>query len=312
MNYERRTIRHSSIVSRQSNGFSLIEMLLAMGILGIGLVLVAMVFPVGIKLTSIATDRTIGAIAANEAVAKIQLYGLRDFQYWPLAIIAEKNNIPAYAPDKWENATYDSCENYIYATNFWDWGPDGNPWTADDQKIDLDWPEFLYPSANTPEMRRHHWSALCRRTDEKKVQITVFATRKVDDKSRHYSYTYDYINKKYVHGIDSNWPMPVPVTISFSNDVGKEKELVVQIGGWAGWGDAPFNFFSGNSTIVDNKFGRIYRVSDYKASGGGVRDTLILTEKWQGGDGIIWVVPPAVGSDRYPVIAVRQTTIIIK
>lgn len=295
---------------RLAAGFTLIEALIAVGVLGMGLILIAMVFPVGIKLTGTAVERSIGTLAANEGLAKVQLYGLREFQYWPLAIIAEHHNDPRYAPDKWENATYDACENYIYATDYWNWGIDGLPWTNDDLRIYTDWPEFLYPSANTAESRRYHWSALCRRVAPKQVQLIVFATRKVDEKLKYYSYTYDYINKKYVSGIDSDWPMPVPVSVSFDNASGKEKELKIQTGGWAGFSDAPFSFFGGNATIVEDKTGRIYRVSDYKASGGGVRDTLVLTEDWQGGDRV-WVVPPAVGSTRNPVVGVMQTTIVL-
>jgi prepilin-type N-terminal cleavage/methylation domain-containing protein len=52
------------------NGFSLTEVLLATGVLAIGLVMIAMVFPVGVKLTSTATERTVAATAANEAFAK--------------------------------------------------------------------------------------------------------------------------------------------------------------------------------------------------------------------------------------------------
>ena len=61
-------------------------MLIATGIMAIGLVMVATIFPVGVKLTSMSTERTIGAVVADEAFAKIQLYGLRDFVNWPVAI----------------------------------------------------------------------------------------------------------------------------------------------------------------------------------------------------------------------------------
>ena len=46
------------------------------GILAIGFVLIAGAFPVGARLTGIATERSIAAVAADEAFAKIQLYGL--------------------------------------------------------------------------------------------------------------------------------------------------------------------------------------------------------------------------------------------
>ena len=58
------------------NGFSLTEVLLAAGILTVGFILIAGTLPVGVKLTAMGTQRTIGAVAADEAFAKIQLYGV--------------------------------------------------------------------------------------------------------------------------------------------------------------------------------------------------------------------------------------------
>jgi prepilin-type N-terminal cleavage/methylation domain-containing protein len=68
MNYELR-----------NNGFSLTEVLLAVGILAVGLLFIAGTFPVGIALTTVAAERTVAAVAADEAFAKIQLYGIDDF-----------------------------------------------------------------------------------------------------------------------------------------------------------------------------------------------------------------------------------------
>ena len=58
----------------KQSGFSLTEVLMAVGILSIGMMLVATMFPVGIYLTSVASERTMAAIVADEAFAKIQLY----------------------------------------------------------------------------------------------------------------------------------------------------------------------------------------------------------------------------------------------
>jgi prepilin-type N-terminal cleavage/methylation domain-containing protein len=46
-------------------GFSLTEMLIATGIMAIGLVMVATIFPVGVKLTSLTTERTIGSLSGR-------------------------------------------------------------------------------------------------------------------------------------------------------------------------------------------------------------------------------------------------------
>ena len=59
-----------------NKGFSLTEVLLSIGILAVGMTFVAGVFPVAIHFTTIATERTIAAVVADEAFAKIRLYGI--------------------------------------------------------------------------------------------------------------------------------------------------------------------------------------------------------------------------------------------
>lgn len=57
-------------------GFSLAEVLLSVGILAVGMTFVAGVFPVAIHFSTIATEQTIAAVVADEAFAKIKLYGI--------------------------------------------------------------------------------------------------------------------------------------------------------------------------------------------------------------------------------------------
>lgn len=317
---------------------------MAMGILGIGLVLVAMVFPAGIKLTGVATERTIGAIAANEAVAKIQLFGLRDFQYWPAAVIAEDKNVPVYRPpaNEWENATYDSCDGFLDTA---EWmhvaGNDGLFGTTDDLFTNLTsvWDEFLYPSTSilpVGQERNTHWSALCRRVGEKDVQVTVFVTRKNAAGMSYYSWDYVPAMKNFVQGT-SFWPSPVPVYLEYEYDsadpASRKKLLVLPDQGnevWelvSGQTRTVFGFFDDAITIVEDRTGKIYQVLEYKdANGDQSKDTLVLMKEWQWPGYEMdpfnppvgkltrkfWVVPPAVGSDRNPVIAVTQTTVTIK
>lgn len=48
---------------------------MAVGILSVGMMLIATMFPVAIYLTSVASERTMASIIEDEAIAKIRLYG---------------------------------------------------------------------------------------------------------------------------------------------------------------------------------------------------------------------------------------------
>jgi prepilin-type N-terminal cleavage/methylation domain-containing protein len=67
--------RQSTIGNRQSeSGFSLTEVLIAIGLLAVGMLFVAGAFPVSIHFTAVATERTIAPIVADEAFAKLRIY----------------------------------------------------------------------------------------------------------------------------------------------------------------------------------------------------------------------------------------------
>jgi hypothetical protein len=61
-------VRHS--------GFSLTEVLLAVGTLAIGMIFIGGTFLTGIYFSTLSTERTIAALVADEAFAKIRLYGI--------------------------------------------------------------------------------------------------------------------------------------------------------------------------------------------------------------------------------------------
>ena len=252
---------------------------MATGILGMGLVLIAMVFPVGVKLTGITAERTIGSIASNEAFAKIQLWGVPDVSVWPTASLPDPDN-----PEHIESIDYLFLVNTKYGTT---WG--------------REWLEFQYPSITVSagqEPHKYHWSALCRVLDAQQVQTTVFVTRRAGEGLLYYTQA---------GGQDGLWPSPVPVNVQIGEN-SRELEVLTDT-----WGTDVFGFFGDNATIVANHDGRIYRVLEYKAADTSptIKNTLVLTEDWQpsAGPQIIWVVPPGVGSMRNPVISVVQKTL---
>ena len=132
------------VKSHNNDGFSLTETLLAVGVLAVGMIFIAGVFPVGIYFTTIATERTIAAVVADEAFAKIRLYGI-DI----------------------DSTTTIACVDF-------------NDVTFGGLGIDAD--EFAYPSDPNIDISRkkYFWSALCRRTstEGRLVQVTVFVSRR--------------------------------------------------------------------------------------------------------------------------------------
>jgi len=60
----------------KNGGFSLTEILLAVATLGIGMLFIAGTFLTGIHFSTISAEQTTAAVAADEAFAKIQLYGI--------------------------------------------------------------------------------------------------------------------------------------------------------------------------------------------------------------------------------------------
>ncbi len=133
--------------SRQQ-GFSLLETLLAVSALAIGMVFVAGTFMAGIYFTSLSTERTIAAVASDEALAKIRLYGL------------------------------DTGDPNLKSDGF----------VAYDELADIPADELLYPSYADGATRQYSWMALCRRMNNSNrlIQITVFVCRHAGNDARYW------------------------------------------------------------------------------------------------------------------------------
>jgi len=125
------------------------EVLLAIGILSIGMIFIAGVFPAAIYMTTVSTEQSIGAAAADEAFAKIKIYDVN------------------FTSPRWPANPTIECIDFI---EVWKFAP-----------LLIDPNEFFYPSTNVE--RQYYWSALCRwinpATSERSVQVTVFVCRKV-------------------------------------------------------------------------------------------------------------------------------------
>ncbi|MDD5459624.1 MAG: prepilin-type N-terminal cleavage/methylation domain-containing protein [Phycisphaerae bacterium] len=122
-------------------GFSLTEILMAIGVLAVGMVFIAGVFPVGLYFSTVATERTIAATVADEAFAKIQLYGI-------------------------EKPVWNGCADYndVWTNSLAEFDPNEYAWPSDNESI---------------KSKQYFWSALCRQVGVDLVQVTVFVSRKV-------------------------------------------------------------------------------------------------------------------------------------
>ncbi len=157
----------------KNHGFSLTEVLIAVGILAVGMTFIAGVFPVAIYLTTVATERTIAAAAADEAFAKVRLYAIGDtglsddidLSELGLNELTDFNDVNAF------------------------------PATAG-----IEPNEFAYPSAGDIAQKQYFWSALCRRAGPQLVQVTVFVSRKVSP------------NFTYPGGFDRPMPIEVGIS----------------------------------------------------------------------------------------------------
>ena len=145
----------------KNKAFSLTEVLLAAGILAVGFMLVATTFPVGIKLTTVATERAVAAVATDEAVAKLKIYGVDPNK------LAYDNLLP-FGAGGLVSSRYTVLASVL------------TPQEIEELLVD----ESLYPSIETADIntepQKYSWSALLKLKSGTvdAAQAVVFVSRK--------------------------------------------------------------------------------------------------------------------------------------
>lgn len=278
--------------SRQS-GFSLAETLIALGVLTVGMLFIAGVFPVGIHFTYVSIDRTTSAVVADEAFAKVKLYAQR-------------------VPDDVNGVIPGFQTGHMRDFNDWFVEQTGSP-SVDDHE--MYWDDFAYPSipAVNEYDKQYCWSALCRivgedRPDEKErmVQVTVFVSKRTGLSEKYYIPDWSYWPGS-GYGIISStaklspWPMPVKVEVTDSdsdNSLGDNELRIDRL--------QERVLINDGCRVVDDRTGRIYRVMERYPS---PDDNIIVLDKDRpDGEEIeyVWVVPLAEVGGKSPSIAVYQ------
>lgn len=252
---------------------------MAVGTLAIGLTFIGGTFLTGLVFSTVATERTIAAVAAEEAFAKMRIYGL------------DPND-----PD-------------LTATGFVDYNDLVTVPTGESLYLSG---ESLYPSIRKEGARQYSWSAICRRESDssESVQCAVFVSRETGGNSSYWR------RKKSGAGWpqlvdDSVLPCPVRINVGQSAAWAGTPEIEVRDVYPADPNDER-TFVSEGSILMDDATGDVYRVLERSPV---QLDRVILDRKWQGGDltsaagGWVWVIPPAVSGGRNPGIAVYQKII---
>jgi prepilin-type N-terminal cleavage/methylation domain-containing protein len=137
----------------KQNAFSLTEVLMAVGILSIGIMLIATMFPAAIYLTTVASEKTMASIVADEAFAKMRIYGIQGSSMDPTG--------------------YD---------NYW--------WNM---KNFIDPNEFIYPSLDgNGGKSQYSWAPLCKKlnddSSDSRYLVKLYISRKTSPNQKFFTH----------------------------------------------------------------------------------------------------------------------------
>ncbi len=257
---------------------------MAVGTLAIGLTFIAGTFLTGIFFATLSTERTIAAVAAEEAFAKVQIYGLG------LAGAGLKSS----------------------------------GFTAYEDLVTLPAEESMYPSIREETASQYSWSAICRRVedandpsdpnvqtdDDELVQCTVFVSRETGGNPSYWKRKNGTASPD-LESVNPSRPRPLLVNVAPAATPTGPEEIAIKD---AVPGDTTDErtFVSEGSILVDDATGAIYRVMERSAVS---PDKVTLDRPWAGSaltsaaGGWAWVVAPAASGGRNPGIAVYQKLI---
>ncbi len=264
-------------------GFSLTEVLFAAGILVIGFMLIAGTLPVGIKLTAMGTERTIGAVAADEAFAKVRLFGISDLDFWPV-----DPNV--------------HCVDYAYVSQL---------------ILSANSAEYSYPSTDIrPDVKRYHWAAMCKYNladwGLDTFQVTVFVSRDTGLNTKYPYPSWDPLNVNPL--LLARYPRPVRIPVDAMGATGMVDTIQV-VGATLSDSQDLARLITDESVLLDDRTGQIMRVlerfrNDPTFTIITLEDALFYVDPLlPPAPRYVWVIPPAIGSGRYPGVGVYQRTI---
>ncbi|MHC5074855.1 MAG: type IV pilus modification PilV family protein [Planctomycetota bacterium] len=323
-----------------TKGFSLIEVLISIGILAVGILLVASVFPVALHFATEATERTISSAIAEEAFSKLKLFAMDSDN---IKGVNEDNNMKL--------SNLDSDEHISI------WAVGDDTWTGAKQLLD-DIKKILpsLPEASLPEdeVKRFHaeltypshdliidetvinldtytddtrvlqkqeycWSAIMRLISSdtassdpndlvnRLVQVTVFVNRRGGRNIKYYRPD----RNGEISGLSGNIPWtiwPAPVKIEMRDFFSGRKDELEFAYHAVGGGRDDRNLINDGYFIVDDETGQIYRVMERYSE---QMDWVIrLDRDWDGASPAeVWVIPPPIDGGASPCIGVFQRVI---